>query len=238
MLERKIDKLIEVHFEKSKSALLLTGARQTGKTFAIRNYAQKKKLNLIEVNFLESPSACDIFTDAVDVAEVLVRLSAYAKRKMEPGRTLIFFDEVQKCPDVVTWIKFLVDDGRYRYALSGSLLGVELKNVRSVPVGYLSIEEVYPLDFEEFARALGVSDEVLDKVRECWTKKQSVDTVVHEALMRLIRLYLVVGGMPAVVQTYVDSNDIRAVQRKQKEILDLYKWDISQYDGIVEHNSY
>lgn len=230
MLERKIDRLIEVHFEKSKSALLLTGARQTGKTFAIRNYAQKKKLNLIEVNFLESPSACDIFADAVDVAEVLVRLSAYAKRKMEPGRTLIFFDEVQKCPDVVTWIKFLVDDGRYRYALSGSLLGVELKNVRSVPVGYLSIEEVYPLDFEEFARALGVSDEVLDKVRECWTKKQSVDAVVHEALMRLIRLYLVVGGMPAVVQTYVDSNDIRAVQRKQKEILDLYKWDISQYD--------
>lgn len=230
MLERKIDRRIDVHFENSRSALLLTGARQTGKTFAIRNYARKKKLKLVEVNFLESPSACDIFVGAVDVSDVLVRLSAYAQTTFEPGRTLIFFDEVQKCPDVVTWIKFLVDDGRFVYALSGSLLGVELKNVRSVPVGYLAIEEVYPLDFEEFVRALGVSDEVLEKVRMSWVEKSHVDVVVHEALMRLVRLYLVVGGMPAVVQTYVDTNDIRAVQMKQKEILDLYKWDISQYD--------
>ena len=115
---------------------------------------------------------------------------------------MIFFDEVQKCPEVITWIKFLVDEGSCKYALSGSLLGVELKGVESVPVGYMSVKEVFPLDIEEFSRCLGLSDEVLTSVGEAFEKKIPVDEVVHAALMKMIHLYLVVGGMPAAVQAY------------------------------------
>lgn len=230
MIKRHIDELLKQHFKTNKSAVLLSGARQTGKTFSARSYAQRNDLILVEVNFFESPEACEIFNHPADVSEVFVRLSAYTKVQLVPGRTLIFFDEVQQCPEVVTWIKFLVDDGRFQYILSGSLLGVELKNIRSVPVGYLSIIEVYPLDFEEFVRAIGVGNDVLEKVREAWDKRKPVDNVIHQSLMQLVNLYLIVGGMPAPMQIYLDTNDIRAVQMKQKEILDLYKWDISQYD--------
>ena len=123
--------------------------------------------------------------------------------KADVRETLIFFDEVQECPEIVTAIKFLVEDGQYRYILSGSLLGVELKDIRSVPVGYLSILEMYPLDFREFCKANRVSQTVMDKLRECFEKKQPVDELIHEKMMELFRLYLIVGGMPAVVDAYI-----------------------------------
>ena len=230
MIRRKLDKYIVNHYDTSKSALLLTGARQTGKTFAIRKYAESAGYDLLEINFLESPAATRIFHDTTDAAEVLLRISAFAKKRLVPNTTFIFFDEVQRCPEAVTMIKFLVDEGSYRYALSGSLLGVELKNVRSVPVGYMASKTVYPLDMEEFFGAVGVSDEVLESVRKAWQKGEKVDEVVHRTLMKLVQLYSVVGGMPAAVQAYIDTNDINVVQDKQKEILSMYKWDISQYD--------
>jgi predicted AAA+ superfamily ATPase len=114
--------------------------------------------------------------------------------------------------------------------LSGSLLGVELQDIESVPVGYMAVKEVYPLDLEEFARCLGLSDQVFESISEAFQKREPVDDIVHNALMRMVHLYLVVGGMPAAVQAYVDTNDLNIVEDKQKEILDLYKWDIQQYD--------
>lgn len=230
MIARNLDKQIDNHYNTNNSALLLTGARQTGKTFAIRNYAQRHNLPLVEINFLQEPSAWSIFEGAKDVKEVLFRLSAYARTELIPSKTLIFFDEVQKQPEIITWIKFLVDEGSYRYALSGSLLGVELKNIRSIPVGYLSVKEVYPIDLEEFSLALGIRDEIIKHIQKAWEAKIPVDPVVHETMMKIVHLYLLVGGMPAVVQTYIDSNNMQLVQNKQQEILDLYKWDISQYD--------
>ena len=230
MLSRKLDNFIEKHYANNKSALLLKGARQVGKTSAIRKYARKQKMNLIEINFYEDDSACGIFKGSQNAKDVLLRISAHTKKKTSLPNTMIFFDEVQKCPEVITWIKFLVDEGSCKYALSGSLLGVELKGVESVPVGYMSVKEVFPLDIEEFSRCLGLSDEVLTSVGEAFEKKIPVDEVVHAALMKMIHLYLVVGGMPAAVQAYVDTNDLNVVEEKQKEILDLYKWDISQYD--------
>ena len=230
MIERRLDKIIENHYANSKSALLLTGARQVGKTFAIRHYAQQAKLNLLEINFHEDNEAYRIFDGAKNAEEVLFRLSAYYHRSLEKGKTLIFFDEVQKYPEVVTWIKFLVDEGSFRYALSGSLLGVTLKDLRSVPVGYMAVEDVYPLDLREFAEALGVSAEVLSILEKAWIEHTSVDEVVHESMLRVVTLYLLVGGMPAVVQTYLDTNDMHAVRKKQEEILTLYHWDIAQYD--------
>ena len=230
MLSRKLDNFIEKHYENNKSALLLKGARQVGKTSAIRKYARKQKMNLIEINFYEDDSACGIFKGSQNAKDVLLRISAHTKKKTSLPNTMIFFDEVQKCPEVITWIKFLVDEGSCKYALSGSLLGVELKGVESVPVGYMAVKEVFPLDMEEFARCLGLSDEVLISIGEAFEKKIPVDKVVHDALMKMVHLYLVVGGMPAAVQAYVDTNDLNVVEEKQKEIIDLYKWDISQYD--------
>lgn len=230
MIDRRLDKIIENHYAHSKSALLLTGARQVGKTIAIRRYAQRAKLNLLEINFHEDKEAYRIFEGAKNAEEVLFRMSAYYHKMLQKGKTLIFFDEVQKYAEVVTWIKFLVDEGSFRYALSGSLLGVTLQDVRSVPVGYMAVENVYPLDLREFAEALGVSEEVLLSIEKAWNEHTPVDEVVHESMLRIVTLYLLIGGMPAAVQTYLDTNDMHAVRKKQEEILTLYHWDIAQYD--------
>jgi len=213
----------------TNKALLLTGARQTGKTYAIRKYAKDHGLQLVEMNFVLQPETIDIPRGAVNVQELLLRISAYANHPLEPGKTLIFFDEVQAYQDIMTWVKALVEDGRYRYALSGSLLGLEL-NVRSLPVGYMSEYQMFPLDFEEFIRNIGVTDEVLDAVRSAWNQRKPVDAYIHEKLMRLFNLYLIVGGMPAAVQQYVDTNDLQRVIQEQKAILAFYKKDIANYD--------
>ena len=230
MLKRHIDSVLENHYAMTNKALLLTGARQTGKTYAIRKYAKDHGLQLIEMNFVLQPETIDIPRGAGSVQELLLRISAYANHPLEPGKTLIFFDEVQAYQDIMTWVKALVEDGRYRYALSGSLLGLEM-NVRSLPVGYMSEYQMYPLDFEEFIRNIGVTDEVLDAVRSAWDQRKPVDAYIHEKLMRLFNLYLIVGGMPAAVQQYVDTNDLQRVIQEQKAILAFYKKDIANYDS-------
>ena len=149
---------------------------------------------------------------------------------MKKGETLIFFDEVQECKEIVTAIKFLVDEGSYRYILSGSLLGVELKDIRSVPVGYMTVFEMFPLNFMEFCRANKISDQVLTHLQHCFENRESIDSMIHTKMMELFRLYLIVGGMPAVVQRYLDTNNLREVYQIQQSILQLYKKDIAKYD--------
>ncbi len=183
----------------------------------------------MEFNFIKNEAALDIFRNVSNEKDVLLRISALADKPLKPGRTLIFFDEVQVCPEAVTFIKFLVDEGSYRYILSGSLLGVELKNVRSVPVGYLSEAQMYPLDFEEFLWANGTQDDVLSHLRDCFVNRTSPDPVVHAKMMRCHSLYLITGGMPAVVQKYIDTNDLRLVVSEQDAIIREYKRDITQY---------
>ena len=230
MLNRHIDSVIERHYAATNKALLLSGARQVGKTYAIRRYARQAGLNLVEMNFLLQPETKRIPEGAANVQELLLRISAYANRPLEPGKTLIFFDEVEEYADILTWVKALVDEGRFKYALSGSLLGLELKNVRSEPVGYMSEFQMFPLDFEEFIRNVGVSDEVMDSVRGAWEQHKPVDAYIHEKLIRLFNLYLIVGGMPQAVQTYVDTNDLQRVLLEQQAILTLYRKDIARYD--------
>ncbi|MBR1877736.1 MAG: ATP-binding protein [Paludibacteraceae bacterium] len=230
MLNRHIDNVIKRHYSITNKALLLSGARQVGKTYAIRRYAREAGLDLVEMNFLLQPETKRIPEGAANVQELLLRISAYANRPLESGKTLIFFDEVEEYADILTWVKALVDEGRFQYALSGSLLGLELKNVRSEPVGYMSEFQMFPLDFEEFIRNLGVSDEVLASVREAWEQHKPVDAYIHEKLLRLFNLYLIVGGMPQAVQTYVDTNDLQRVLLEQQAILALYKKDIARYD--------
>lgn len=228
MLYRKVNKYIEDFYNTSKNALLLTGARQTGKTYAARLFGQRFD-NFIEINFIENPEAVAIFKDVTSVDEILLRLSAITSTPLISGKTLIFFDEVQKCDSLITAIKFLVDDGRYRYILSGSLLGVELKDLKSVPVGYMGIKEMFPLDFEEFIINMGVSDAVRSKLRECWEERKPVDAFIHDKMMQLLRLYLIIGGMPAAVAEYKESNNVNTVMRVQQDIINLYRKDISQY---------
>lgn len=209
--------------------MLLTGARQVGKTYAVRCAAERLGWQLVEMNFLLQPETIDIVRGAGDIKEVLLRISAYANEVIDRERTLIFFDEVEEYPDVMTWVKAFVDKG-YHLALSGSMLGVELKNVRSVPVGYMDEKRMYPCDFEEFIRAVGIQETVIESLREAWTAKNPVDAYVHQKMMQLVNLYLLVGGMPAAVQTYLDTNDMQRVLAEQRSILALYKKDIARYD--------
>jgi len=231
MIIRKIEKELE-HFynSKDKKALLITGARQVGKTYSVRKFGQEKYESFVEINFLENKSAREIFENADDSRDLLFRLSVIAGQPLIKGKTLVFLDEVQECKEIVTAIKFLVEEGSFRYILSGSLLGIDLKDVRSMPVGYMDIIEMYPLDFEEFARANGVSERVIQMLREAFKTKQPVDNLIHEKMIALFELYLVVGGMPSAVNKYLETNNLQEVIREQSAILTMYKKDIAKYD--------
>ena len=231
MLKRKIDTELERFYaDTSKKALLLTGARQVGKTFSVREFGRTHYESFIEFNFIKNKSAGDIFRNVSSERDVLLRISALSPQRLIPGKTLIFFDEVQVCPEAVTFIKFLVDEGSYRYILSGSLLGVELRNLRSAPVGYMREVKMFPLDFEEFIRANGVADDVISNLRDAFVARKSPDPVIHEKMLRYHSLYLITGGMPAVVQKYIDSNDIQQVYTEQRAIVQEYRRDVTQYD--------
>lgn len=231
MISRKIESELQ-HFmtDERKKALLITGARQVGKTYIIREFGRKHFRSFVEINFLENTTAKELFENAKSSQDLLLRLSMVAESELIPGETLIFLDEVQECKEIVTAIKFLVEEGSYRYILSGSLLGVELKDIRSMPVGYMDIVEMYPLDFEEFVLANKVSPRIIKVLRKAFEEKTAVDSVIHEKMMELFRLYLIVGGMPAVVMQYLQTNNLREVIRIQQSIIALYKKDISRYD--------
>lgn len=230
MLNRKIYNYLRNFFSTEKKALLVTGARQVGKTFAIRKIAGECFKNVVEINFLNDEKFKAAFSIPGGANEILLRLSALSDKPLVPKETLIFLDEVQECPDIVTAIKFLVEEGSYRYVLSGSLLGVEMKDIRSVPVGYLSEKRMFPLDLEEFAEAVGISSEVMRHVRECFDSQRPVDDVVHSKMNDLTRLYLIVGGMPEAVQKYIDTNNLRIVRMAQTDIMGMYAKDIAKYD--------
>lgn len=236
MLKRKIDSYLDEFYKRTDKALLVTGARQTGKSFSIRQFGKSHFEHFVEINFIEQPDAAEALKGAKNSQDIIVRLSLLTNIDLVPGKTLIFFDEVQECPEIVTAIKFLVDEGSYRYILSGSLLGIELKDLRSEPVGYMDVKDMYPLDLEEFLQAMGVSEQVMERLRTAYEQKQPVDDFVHKKIMELFRLYLIVGGMPAAVQKYLDTNNLKDVMMEQQAIIRLYKRDISKYD--IDHKLY
>ena len=231
MLKRKIESVFEDFLsDSSKKALLVTGARHVGKTYSVRQFGNSHFDSFVEFNFIKNEESRTIFQNVSDEKDILLRISALSDKPLVPGKTLVFFDEVQVCPEAITHMKFLVEEGSYRYILSGSLLGVELKNIRSVPVGYMTEAQMFPLDFEEFIRANGTANDVVEHLRNSFENRQSPDPVVHAKMMRYHSLYLVTGGMPAVVQKYLDTNDLRKVQAEQSAIVREYKRDITQYD--------
>ncbi len=229
MIQRKIDTFIHDFYANPKRALMITGARQIGKTFSIRQFG-KTFSSFVEINFIENTLAVEALKNASNAKDFLLKLSTLTTTPLVPGKTLIFFDEVQACPEVVSMIKFLIEEGSYHYILSGSLLGVELKDLRSEPVGYLSIKEMFPLDFEEFCLALGLSKDVLSILKTAWDTTSPVDDYIHLKMLELFRLYLIVGGMPAAIMAYLESNNLQNVLAIQQDIVKMYKRDISQYD--------
>ena len=230
MIHRKIEKRIRNFFQKDRKALLITGARQVGKTYIIREVGKADFESFIEINFLENETARIAIENAKNSADILLRISALTNQPLIPGKTLIFFDEVQECKEIVTAIKYLVEEGSYRYILSGSLLGVDLKDIRSVPVGYMDVFEMFPLDFEEFILANGVAQRVIDSLHNAYENRTPVDAFIHERMMELFRLYLIVGGMPSVVARYLATNNLQEVSQEQNAILALYRQDIAKYD--------
>lgn len=230
MLKRKAyDKLTEWKAQKSKKALCIIGARQIGKTTLIRAFGQENYENFVEINFVTDESAAEIFSGSLDANTIITNMTAYLRRPMEPGKTLVLFDEVQKCPAVRTAIKFLVEDGRFDYIESGSLLGVKHREVMSYPVGFEEIYRMYPMDFEEYLLANGVQTSTIEYLQKCFLDKAPVSQSVHNTMNKMFYSYIVVGGMPQVVQTYVDTHDIGRVIENQQDILEQYRLDIAQY---------
>lgn len=231
MLVRKIEKNIKIWLENDKkTALLVTGARQVGKTSLIRSVLFSS-YSYEEINFIENPSLIPVFEHLLEagIDRFVNELSFLVGHEIKKG-SIIFLDEVQMCPTLTTAIKFLVEEGSFRYILSGSLLGVELYSLRSAPVGYLSIIEMFPLDFEEFLMAFKVSEHIFENIKECFEKNEKVDSAIHSKLIELFYLYLVVGGMPASVWEYVNSGALLNVSIIQKNIIELYKLDFSRYE--------
>lgn len=214
----------------SNKALLVTGARQIGKTWLIREEIKKSGYIKFEVNFIDQPDMIEYLNAEMSAEDFLLKLKLIMPENCKPHKTVVFFDEIQKCPEIVTKIKFLVDEGSFKYAMSGSLLGIELKGIASAPVGYLTILRMYPMDFEEFMVANNVSAATLDMLKEKYETNSPVDEFIHQKLLSMFFVYLIVGGMPEAVKTYIATKDIREVDKIQRDITTLYKEDFSQYE--------
>lgn len=230
MIHRKAEAAIKDWIANEKKALLVTGARQIGKTYLIRECLEESGLPYVEFNFIEQPELIALFETASSTQELLLRMSAVSKQTFENGRTVFFFDEVQECKEIVTRIKFLVEEANYRYIMSGSLLGVGLNDLRSAPVGYMRILDMYPLDFGEFIRAIGVQENTIALLKECFENRTLVDAVVHKKMIDIFYLYLIIGGMPEAVDIYIKTNDLNQVARVHDDIIRLYKKDFSKYE--------
>ena len=214
----------------SNKALLVTGARQIGKTWLIRDEIEKSGYTKFEINFIDQPDMITYLNAEMSAEEFMIKLKMIMPEDCKPHETVVFFDEIQKCPEIVTKIKFLVDEGSFKYVMSGSLLGVEPGGIASAPVGYLTVLRMYPMDFEEFMVANSVSKTTLDMLKEKFETMRPVDEFIHQKLLSLFFVYLIVGGMPDAVKTYIETKDIREVDKVQRDIIMLYKEDFSQYE--------
>jgi uncharacterized protein len=231
MLFRKVQKQIKNWIQNGKDALLITGARQVGKSFIIRETLKETAVEYVEFNFIKQPKLLDVFKSAIeeDADKFLLALRVAANKQLKEG-TIIFFDEIQEFKEIVTVIKFLVEQRKFKYILSGSLLGVELTDLRSAPVGYLSTIDMYPMDLEEFFIANGLGDDVINELKERFTTLTPVNDFVHDKMINAFYTYLIVGGMPEAVQTYLDSNDFMSVSKVHEKIQREYKKDFTKYE--------
>lgn len=236
MLYRKITSKIEQYLSSdSERMLLIDGARQIGKSYIIRLVGQQKFSNYIEINMEEDRLKDKIFENAKTTQDFYMALSIVAGEKMKDREnTLVFIDEIQAYDHLLTLVKFLMAEKKFTYIASGSLLGVTLKNTQSVPVGSLEILHMFPMDFEEFLYANGVGKIAVESMREAFNKLQSLPDAIHNKIMDLFKKYLIVGGLPKAVETFVESRNIVEFRAIQKSTYNLYKVDAQKYEE--EHN--
>lgn len=236
MLYRKITSKIEQYLSSdSERMLLIDGARQIGKSYIIRLVGQQKFSNYIEINMEEDRLKDKIFENAKTTQDFYMALSIVAGEKMKDREnTLVFIDEIQAYDHLLTLVKFLMAEKKFTYIASGSLLGVTLKNTQSVPVGSLEILHMFPMDFEEFLYANGVGKIAVESMREAFNKLQSLPDAIHNKIMDLFKKYLIVGGLPKAVETFVESCNIVEFRAIQKSTYNLYKVDAQKYEE--EHN--
>ena len=234
MLKRKAMKEIRHWFEQEKhKALCILGARQTGKTTLVREFARKMDLTLVELNFLSDPSAALIFQETPDPAQILLQLSyRNPEVDLDSEKTLVLFDEIQECPEARTAVKFLVESSKCRFVETGSLLGGRLKDIRSVPVGYELLMNLYPLDFEEFMWSTRINPQIIETLKNCALQSVPVPEYLHGKMLELFRTYMAVGGMPAVVQRFADTGNPGEVQTLLDSLWVLYQQDIVKYADI------
>ncbi len=232
MLYRKIGNYIENYLQSdSNKVLIVDGARQIGKSFIIRHIGQKLYKNYIEINMEEDKLGDRIFADTRTVNDFYLALSVVAGDRMkERATTLVFIDEIQAYDHLLTLLKFLKEDNRFTYIASGSLLGVTLKNTSSIPLGSIEIKHMYPMDFEEFLIANGVGELALSTMRTQFLERQSLPDSLHAKMLDLFKKYLIVGGLPDAVKTFVDEKNVMAIRKIQEDILALYGVDASKYE--------
>lgn len=233
MLRRKIDTALRQFLSSDeKKCLMVQGARQVGKTFSVDQLGADPTAvdSYISVNFLKNPDLKQIFTGNLDVNSLLLNFSVFMPdKRFIPGRTLLFLDEIQECPEAITSLKFWAEDRRFKVIASGSMLGMDYRRPSSYPVGYVSYLDMYALSFEEFLWAAGIQDTVLAFLRDCFEQRKAVPEPIHHQMMNYLKQYMIIGGMPEVVQTFADSANIAEVDRKQREILRDYRYDIAHY---------
>ena len=232
MLYRKIAKRIEEYFSSdSDRMLLIDGARQIGKSYIIRYVGKRMFSNYIEINMEEDKLGDRIFADAKTTKDFYMALSVVAGDKMkERENTLVFIDEIQAYDHLLTLVKFLMQEKKFTYIASGSLLGVTLKNTQSVPIGSLDVQHMYPMDFEEFLYANGVGEVAIEAMRESFDKQEAPSEAMHNKIMDLFKKYLLVGGLPKAVETFVESRNVVEFRSIQREAHELYGVDASKYE--------
>lgn len=232
MLERKFTPFLE-HFlkEEPNKVLLVNGARQIGKSYLIRYVGQKLFPHFVEINLKEDKEGDRVFADVHTTNDLYMRLSNYYSEPLgDMTDTLVFLDEIQSYPHLMTMLKFLNQESRYRFIASGSQLGVALSQTPSVPLGSVTIEQMYPLDFEEFLWATGVSKEWIENIRESFTNEKPLDEATHHILLKRFQYYLLVGGLPEAINYYLADRNMVRVRQTHRDIHHLYRIDASQYD--------
>ena len=236
MLKRKATDYIENWIKtKNKKCLLVQGPRQVGKTYLVEHFATNHYEDFIEINFKEMPSAREIFTGDLTVDKMVMAIKfRFPEKKLLPKKTLIFLDEIQECEEAITSLKFWAIDNRFDVIASGSLLGIDYKRASSYPVGYVDYLKLYGLDFEEFLWAMGISSEMVSFLKDSLSSKAIIPGAINSQMLSYYRQYIAIGGMPEVVQKYVDTKDFREVDKIQKNLLMGYQYDIAHYASAEE----
>ena len=233
MLYRKFEKRIEKFFrEEPNKILLVNGARQIGKSYLIRYVGKKMFKNYVEINLKEDRESRGIFATAMNTEDFYMQLGTIAGNRLGTKKdTLVFLDEIQSYPHLMTMLKFLNQEGRYTYVASGSQLGVALTQTASVPIGSISIEEMYPLDFEEFLLAMDCGQETIDGIKEKFLAGESLNESLHNYMLQQFKLYLLVGGLPEAINKFLENRNMAQVRKVHRDIHNLYRIDASQYDA-------